>query len=328
MILGTWSDAVLRLFTPSLIKDPAIRRWGGSRLMRTAKAHNRLRYRARDREHRTAYAHHWEELILDHNGGRPLGRRLEMKDGWLRDDSHSLPHLDALLEQTDAIIRERGGQKHSDIQQPFLRSLLFPGDLEKYPAFLDFILSAEVLDAAARHLGTVPVLSRTRPPGVRFMESNAALDPGTGGPFRESQLYHLDLHDSPLVYVLVLARDTPIEAGPWHFLPAGASARAVQALDYRKPGSAYRVTNERMHTAVPEDETVVFSGRRGDVLFIDSSTCFHYGSRNATIPRFQVMYALTSPCRTDFSLTWMPQIPFSCPPGASKLSRMVLEPWR
>jgi hypothetical protein len=328
MIFGTWSDRMLCPWAPRLIRDQAIQRWGGARLMRWGKAYNRLRYASRLRRHDAAYAARWEELLRANNGGSPPPRRLTLANGWTRDDSHTLPHLDALLEQTDAIIRERGGRKHSDIQQPFLRSLLFPGDLEKYPALLDFILSSEVLDVAARHLGTVPVLSRTRPPGVRFMESNAALDPGAGGPFRESQLFHLDLHDAPLVYVLVLAQDTPLEAGPWHFLPAEASDRATRALGYRTPGAHYRVTDEAMGTAVDPSETVVFTGRRGDVLFIDSSACFHFGSRRSTVPRFQVMYALTTPCRTDLSLTFMPQIPCPVSPGDSELRRMVLEPWK
>ena len=153
--------------------------------------------------------------------------RIQIKDGWAIDDSLTLPHMQAVLEQGGEIVRERGGKKHSDSQQPFLRSLLFPGDLEKYPAILDFILSSEMLAIAAHHLGTVPVLSKTLPPGVRFMESNMALDPDAAGPFRQSQLYHLDIHDTPLVYVLLAVDDITEESGPWNFLSASTSARAA-----------------------------------------------------------------------------------------------------
>lgn len=328
MILGTWSDRLLKPHTSRLVRDDAIIRWGGRRLMQWSKRYNRLRYRSRWNRHLDAYQNRWEELLRGNNGGRMPARHIAMQDGWARDNSGSLPHLDALLAQTDEIIRERGGRRHSDVQQPYLRSLLFPGDMEKYPAFLDFILSSEVLDIVARHLGTAPVLSRTRPPGVRFMESNAALDPGAGGAFRQSQLHHLDLHDAPMVYVLVLAADTPLEAGPWHFLPASVSDRAVKALGYREPGAAYRVTDEQMATVVRPEEAVVFSGKRGDVLFIDSSSCFHYGSRHAVVPRFQVMFALCSPCRTDLSLNFMPQVPYPLAPNAPGLRRLALEPWK
>jgi hypothetical protein len=326
MILGKWSDRLLKPFASEWIKDEAIVKHGGRHLMTWSKRYNRIRYAGRRRRHEQAYAERWPELLAANHGGQVPARRLEMKDGWVRDDSHTLPHLDRLLEQADAIIEERGGKKHSDIQQPFLRSLLFPGDLEKFPAMLDFITSSELLDVAARHLGTVPVLSKTRPPGVRFMESNAALDPGAGGPYRASQFHHLDLHDTPLVYVLVMARDIPPEAGPWTFLPQDASDRAVRGLGYREKGARYRVTDEEMATVVDPSEQVVFSGKRGDVLFIDSSRCFHFGSRNSLVPRFQFMYGLTTPCRTDLSMTFMKPIQYPLSPSDSELRRMVLEP--
>lgn len=326
MIFGDWSDRRLQPRAPGLIKDDAILRHGGRRLMTWSKRYNHLRYASKRRRHERAYASHWEDLLRANNGGQLPARRPTLKDGWLRDDTRALPHLDRLLAQADEIIEERGGRKHSDIQQPFLRSLLFPGDLERYPAFLDFITSSEILDIAARRLGTVPVLSKTRPPGVRFMESNTALDPEAAGPFRESQLFHLDLHDSPLMYVLVMARDIPPEAGPWTFLPQSASDRAVSKLRYREKGTRYRVTDEEMAAAVEPSERIVFSGRKGDVLFIDSSRCFHFGSRGSVVPRFQVMFGLTTPCRTDLSQTFITPIRYPQSEGDSELRRLVLEP--
>ena len=324
MIFGKWSDLALRPFTSTSVTDEAIIRHGGHNITRWAKWYNHRRYAAKWRRHRDAYDNRWDELLRGNNGGQLPPSRLEMTDGWVRDDSHSLPNLERVLEQADRIVTERGGRRHSFAQQPFLRHLLFPGDLEQYPALLDFITSSEVLDVAARHLGTVPVLSKTRPPGVRFMESNAALDPDDGGPYRESQWHHLDLHDTPLVYVLVMVRDIPPEAGPWTFLSQSVSDRAAAALRYREPGVAYRVTDEAMYGVVDRSEEIVFSGRRGDVLFIDSSRCFHYGSRHCVIPRFQLMYGLTSPCRGDFSQTFMKDFPYPLDGRESELRRMVL----
>jgi hypothetical protein len=36
-------------------------------------------------------------------------------------------------------------------------------------------------------------------------------------------------------------------------------------------------------------DAIEFCYPRGTVLFIDSSACFHYGSRNSIKPRFQLM---------------------------------------
>ena len=63
------------------------------------------------------------------------------------------------------------------------------------------------------------------------------------------------------------------------------------------------------------------------VLFIDSSACFHYGSRNAVRPRFQFMYTLTTPCRCDLFQTQF-EARYPVPDDASALRRMVTEPWR
>ena len=201
------TDRLLRPVARFWRDERAMKHVGIDRLRSFAKRYNRWRYSNRARAHHDAFENGFEELLRENGSLAIFPPRIELKDGWARDDSHSLPHLDRVLTQAGEIVRERGGKRHSGVQQLFFRSLLFPDDLEKYPAILDFVLSSEVLAVAAQHLRTVPVLSKTVPPGVRFMESNVALDPLRDGPFRESQLYHLDIHDTPLVYVLVLVED-------------------------------------------------------------------------------------------------------------------------
>ena len=58
---------------------------------------------------------------------------------------------------------------------------------------------------------------------------------------------------------------------------------------------------------------------------MDTSRCFHYGSRNGKVPRFQLMYGLTSVCRSDFSETYMPQFEYPAEPDDSLLRRMVVD---
>ncbi len=325
-MLRSATDALLRPLSSFWRDDRVMKQVGIERLRGFAKRYNRWRYAERHELHRARFNADFEPLLRENGSLQQWPPRISLQDGWARDDSHSLPQLERVLEQAGSIVRERGGKRHSSIQQPFLRSLLFPGDLESYPALLDFVLSSEILAIAGQHLGTVPVLSKALPPGVRFMESNAALDPGANGPFRESQLYHLDLHDTPLVYVLLLVEDVTEESGPWTFLPASVSARAKAKLLYQQPGSSYRVTDDEMYAVIDPSEAIRFTGKKGDVLFIDSSACFHYGSRRSVRPRFQLMYALTTPCRCDvFQTAWEERYPV--PADASALRRLVTEPW-
>jgi hypothetical protein len=307
-------------------KGWAMKRVGIDRLRFFAKRYNQWRYSDRARAHHDAFENGFEALLRENGNLATLPPRIALKDGWARDDSHSLPHLDRVLDQAGEIVRERGGKQHSSAQQQFFRNVLFPSDFEKYPAILDFILSSELLTVAAQHLRTVPLLSKTMPPGVRFMESNAALDSDWAGPFRASQLYHLDIHDTPLVYVLVLVEDATDESGPWTFLPASVSARAKAALRYQQPGTDYRVTDEQMYSVIDPKEVISFTGKKGSVLFIDSSACFHYGSRRSVRPRFQLMYGLTTPCRCDVFQTQY-ENKYPVPADASRLRRMVTEAW-
>ena len=323
--LGHWTDYLLRKRAQSWRKEENMERYGIRNIMRAAKLYNRWRYHERAKRHDNAYKTHLDQLLIE-NAGPGFGQhpKTVLNDGWAMDTSQSLPGLDRLLDEAGQVVRERAGKIHSDIQRPYFRNLIFPEDIHKYPSWLDFITSSEILATVTNYLKTIPVLSKTRPPGVRFMESNQNLDPNPPGAFADSQLYHLDLHDTPLVYVIVLIGDVTSECGPWTFLPASASAQAVDALGNQKRGRPYRVTDEDMYRVVDPKEAIVFAYPKGAVLFIDSSRCFHYGSRRSYKPRLQMMYAYTSVCRCDFSETFMQPFPYPIKKQDSALRKMVL----
>ena len=320
------TDRLLRKRAQSWLKEPGMKRYGIRNIMGAAKLYNRWRYHERAQRHYNAYQTQLDPLLLE-NGGPDFDPRpkIVLNDGWAIDTSQSLPCLDRLLDEAGRVVRERGGKIHSDIQQPYFRNLISPEDIHKYPSWLDFITSSEILATVTHYLKTIPVLSKTRPPGIRFMESNQNLDPNPPGAFAESQLYHLDLHDTPLVYVIVLIEDVTSESGPWTFLPASVSERAAKALGNQKRGHNYRVTDEEMYRVVDPKEAIVFAYPKGTVLFIDSSRCFHYGSRRSYKPRFQMMYAYTSVSRCDFSQTFMQPYPYPIKNQDSALRKMVLE---
>lgn len=297
---------------------------GIDRTMRLAKKMNRLRYGRYQRRRERYYRDEFDRLLAEHANGSVPKVAGTMEDGWLLDTSHSWPHLDELIAEAEVVIAERGGGPPTPTGKPFIIDIAKPADLDRFPSFLDFALSAPVLTIVSKYLGFIPMLSRTMPPGLRLTESSSKYDPGAGGPYRESQLYHLDHHDTPLVYVIVLLRDVTMESGPFTFLPASVSERAAKALNYRNRSAAYRITDEQMYSVVDEKETIPFKGAKGDVLFLDSSRCFHYGSRDCAIPRYQMMYAFVSPCRTDFSDMLVKARVYTRQPTDSRLRRMVL----
>jgi hypothetical protein len=275
-------------------------RLGIANTMRLAYFYNRLKFRRQNSWRRALYQTQLATLLEEN---RRLSRPpIEMKDGWALDTSMSLPHLDRILEDSEKIIAERSGERRSSkgAYRSYFQDVWTPEDLERYPSFLDFATSSDVLSVVSHYLQSIPALSTTIPPGIRFVESNAAFDDQPDKP-RDTQLYHIDYYSLPNVYILVLLRDTTPEHGPWTFLPRGISQKARRALNYWSRQRGYRVSDEDIYSVVDRKEAIEFCYPRGTVLFIESSGCFHYGSRNSIKPRFQLMIGYTGACRTDFS---------------------------
>jgi hypothetical protein len=296
---------------------------GIRRTMKLAYAYNRFKFGRLDGWRRELYKTDMDELLKE-NGGltRP---RIQMKDGWALDTSKSLPHLERVLEDSDKIIAERCGVRLSapGKYRSYFQDVWTPADLEKYPSFLDFTTSSDVLAPVADYLNCIPTLSTTLPSGIRFVESNAAFDDQPGKP-HDSQLYHIDYYSLPNVYVLVLLRDTTPDHGPWTFLPKSHSAAAARKLSYWTRQHGYRLSDEQVYAEIDRKNAIEFCGQRGDVLYIESSGCFHYGSRNSVKPRFQLMLGYLGVCRTDFSELIMPSKVYPARESDSRLRKMVL----
>jgi hypothetical protein len=253
------------------------------------------------------------------------GLQHKLKDGWALDTSISLPHLDRVLEDSEKTIAERGGKRTSPTgaYRSYFQDIWMPSDLEKYPSFLDFASSSDVLSAVSKCLGFIPALSTTTPFGVRLVESNAEFDDHPDAP-HDSQLHHIDFYTVPSVYVLVLLRDTAHENGPWTFFPRDLSIKAAKKLEYWSHKRPFRLPDELVYSVADRNQIIEFAHPRGAVLFIEASACLHFGSRNSVKPRFQLMLGYTGVRRTDFSELLMPQNVFPTRDTDSRLRKMLL----
>jgi hypothetical protein len=291
---------------------------------RLALAYNGAKYGAQDAWRRELYQKQFSAL-LDENGGcsRP---RIKLNDGWALDTSMSLPHLDRVLEQSEELIAERAGTRTSKTgaYRSYFQDVWTPADCERFPAFLDFATSSDLIASVGDYLQCIPALTTTLPSGIRFVESNTQYD-DQPGKFRDSQLYHIDYYSLPNVYVLVLLRDTTIESGPWTFLPKSVSQVAAKKLNNWGRGVGYRFTDEQVYGAIDKKHEIQFIGPRGSVLFIESSGCMHFGSRNSVVPRFQLMLGYSGAIRTDLSEVIMTPKVYPIRPDDSRLRKMVLE---
>jgi len=291
--------------------------------MKLAGEFNRRRFAIQDEWRHALYAERLEELLADN--GPPKRPALDMPDGWALDTSMSLPHLDRILEDSERIIAERSGVRKSaaGAYRSYFQDVWTAEDCDRYPSFLDFATSSELLATVSHYLQCIPALSTTLPSGIRFVESNAAFDDQPNEP-HDSQLYHIDYYSLPNVYVLVLLADTTHEHGPWTFIPRGRSQEASERIGYWEERRGYRISDEDVYSVVGHDEAIEFTGPRGAVLFIESSGCLHFGSRNSMKPRFQLMLGYTGAVRTDFSELIMPAKTYPIRESDSLLRKMVL----
>jgi hypothetical protein len=296
---------------------------GIANTMSLAHAYNQRRFGQQDDWRHALYRERIDELLKEN--GPVAAPPIELHDGWALDTSMSLPHLDRVLADSEKIIAERAGVRITPdgAYRSYFQDVWTPADLERYPSFLDFATSSDIIAAISRYLGCIPALTTTLPSGVRFVESNALFDDQPDTP-HDSQLYHIDYYSLPNVYVLVLLQDATSEHGPWTFIPKALSQMARQRLDYWSERRGYRVSDEEIYSVVDRKEVIEFAYPRGSVLFIESSGCFHYGSRNAVKPRFQLMYGYSGVCRTDFSELIMPAKKYPIRPGDSLLRQLVL----
>jgi hypothetical protein len=305
------------------LQQDHMRRLGIASTMRLAQRRNRFRYHRQNAWRSKLYETHFEELIAEN--GPLTGTPIELNDGWYIDSSMTLPYLEQVLEDSERIIGERAGAKWSTgPYRSWFQDMWTPELADKYPSFLDFATSSDLLVVLSRYLGTFPVLSTTAPQGIRVVESNSEFDTRPNEP-KDSQLFHIDYYAKPSVYVIVLIRDTAIDQGPWHFLPKSVSMRVKQQLGYWRRGKPYRLTDEEVYSVADPAEVIRFACPRGSVLFIESSGCMHYGSRNMIRPRFQLMYGYTGMYRTDFYEDVLKPTEYPPRPTDSRLRRLALD---
>jgi hypothetical protein len=292
-------DALLRPLGAHFDRDK-MKALGIEKTMKIAYKYNRFQWGRYEDGRRKLFETRFDDLLANNDDSQKLDG--EIKDGYYLDTSLSLPYLDETLEEGNRIIEERSGRNEKDARyRSFFRNIVPPDALNQYPALLKFITSSAVVDIISRYLGFVPCLSTWLPEGVRFVESGMEFDAESHLPPRDSQLYHIDPYCSPMVYFIVLMRDTTIRNGPFTWMGASASDEVKKATGYWKKGHGYRLSDEQVYDAVGKEPENIMTYPAGTALFIDTSRCLHFGSRNCIEPRYQVMYGFMSPCRSDFS---------------------------
>jgi hypothetical protein len=90
------------------------------------------------------------------------------------------------------------------------------------------------------------------------------------------------------VKVFVAVREVGPDNSPFTFVPEPETCALIGSGHEAFLGQ--RVKDEKLARRVPPSKWVSHMGPSGDLVFIDTSRCFHYGSRPAPKPRL-LLYA-------------------------------------
>jgi hypothetical protein len=123
-----------------------------------------------------------------------------------------------------------------------------------------------ILTPIVRYLGMMPILFNmfvTRAHQVELLEDSA-------------HFFHIDPEDTRSFKVFVHLTDVDEGCGPFHALPANASAHVLEAVDYR---GVTMLPDDRVKELVDWKSVVRVTGPPGTVALADTTRCLHFGGR-------------------------------------------------
>ena len=160
--------------------------------------------------------------------------------------------------------------KKADANKPFMVKLLDMKSMTMDSPLVQFALRRDIVATATRYLGMVPILQY----------ANVVYSSHAAGELSKSQLYHCDSDEAEQVKVFVLCEAVTPSEGPLTFLAAAQSQQVRDHVQYRYK---HRLTDDDVRSVVgPAPREVTLTGPPGTLAFLDTSRCFHYGSRIAT----------------------------------------------
>ena len=134
---------------------------------------------------------------------------------------------------------------------------------------LRLALRTDILESVSSYLGVVPVLS-----DVDVWYSIPA-----GETPANSQLYHCDANDITQIKIFIYANDVSGNSGPLTVIGADNSKLIREKVGYTYEGKRKRVKDEKVHEIIGDKDQHPIIGPKGTCAFVDTSRCFHFGSR-------------------------------------------------
>ncbi len=197
----------------------------------------------------------------------------------------------------------------------FLQNVLDPSTLTLDSAVVRLALREDLLSAVTTYLRIVPFLT-----SIQVFHSDVVDDVPTS-----SQLYHCDGDDVTQVKVFVYCSDVDQASGPLTVLDAASTSTVQRWTRYRY---RQRITDDQVRDVAGAGDSQPVLGPAGTTVLVDTSRCFHFGSRVApgaaarlvTMIQYQTPYSFMLPTSAQSALPFRRLIT----PRLALLHRQVL----
>jgi hypothetical protein len=167
-------------------------------------------------------------------------------------------------------------------------------DFNKDSPEFKFVTNKYLIEIVSRYLNCIPILT------------NLSLwySPNSKSIKKSSQEYHLDHEDYKQVKGFLFINEIDKNTGPLSIINVFQSNKIQKYLNYNMTEQNKRVDDDIINNSKKNfsiDENII-TGKPGDLILCDTSSCFHYGSRLGKKPRIILAFQYLTPF--GFSMNW------------------------
>ena len=226
------------------------------------------------------------EVIIDNDMGYHFDNSIFLNKNF---HSNLSKAVDYSNEKIDKYIKLNKSNNNS---KDYLQSVLSKNDFEASDPIIKIAMDDYFVDMASNYLGMIPLIGQIH---LWYSPNNSQQDEG-------SQFFHLDYADIKQFKVFIMLDDIDDNSGPLTFIPALNSKIISESINYKLSNEEIRVPDEIVEKYVNKDSWIKATGKKGEVLYIDTCRCMHFGSRNGIKPRRILMIQYITPF--SFTLPW------------------------
>jgi hypothetical protein len=231
---------------------------------------------------------------------------------------------EAFLEAREIAVATAALGRNVDLTKPglskkarsgFMVPMIDMASLTLDSPMLRLALRPDVIAAVSSYLGMVPVIAY-----LQVFYSEASADQA-----RSSQLFHCDADATSQMKIFVLCSEITRSNGPLTLLEAKTSREVRSRLGYHFGG---KIKDKHLAGIVDEADHRPIVGPPGTVCFVDTTQCFHFGSRveSGTAPRLVAMIQYLTPSSFMLPRDHRQGSPFRhlATPQTGRVQRLVL----